>query len=245
MGGKLRSALPVIVTLVGIALVGAAAFLMVPDLLSANRYEDLKAGTTHIPDLVDESDSGIDWDELREQNGDVKAWVRIDNTNIDLPVCQADDNDTYLHTTFWGEYSNVGTPFMDYRVPSADGFQVTCYGHHMGSTSTAFSDIADCFEQDAFDGLGDVHWSTPDKGESVLHPIMAMNVHASYEPPQTFDAKSVNDVRQQLRGMLEDATATSEDCDARIESANRVVMLVCCSSRWSNQPWRAVLVCVS
>ncbi len=58
-------------------------------------------------------DGTIDWDLLRSKNEDVVGWLKIEGTNIDTPIVQADNNDIYLYTNFKGEYDERGVPFLD------------------------------------------------------------------------------------------------------------------------------------
>lgn len=64
--------------------------------------------------------------------GNMVAWLSIDDTEIDYPVMQGDDNDEYLQTDPYGEYSLAGSIFLDYRNSSdfTDDYSLI-YGHHM------------------------------------------------------------------------------------------------------------------
>lgn len=73
----------------------------------------------------------IDFDKLRETNTDVVGWIRVNNTNIDYPVVQSNDNSFYLSHSFDKEYNAAGWPFMDYRVNLEEtNRNITIYGHN-------------------------------------------------------------------------------------------------------------------
>jgi sortase B len=78
-----------------------------------------------------------------EVNSGVVAWLTIPGTHIDYPVCQAEDNDFYLHNGFDGQYNyELGCPFLDYRCESDfSGLNSIVYGHHM-TRQRMFDDIA-------------------------------------------------------------------------------------------------------
>ena len=63
---------------------------------------------------------------------DMVAWLTIDDTKIDYPVMQADDNVKYLNLNPYGEYSLSGSLFLDSRNASdfTDDYSII-YGHHM------------------------------------------------------------------------------------------------------------------
>ena len=63
---------------------------------------------------------------------DMVAWLTVDNTNIDYPVMQAENNTKYLNTDPYGEYSLSGSIYADSRNNKefTDGYTIL-YGHHM------------------------------------------------------------------------------------------------------------------
>ncbi len=75
---------------------------------------------------------------------DMVAWVTIDDTNIDYPVMQGDDNSEYLNVNPYGDYSLSGSIFLDSRNSQdfTDDYSVL-YGHHMeyGSMFGALDDF--------------------------------------------------------------------------------------------------------
>lgn len=65
-------------------------------------------------------------------SSDMVAWLTIDDTNIDYPVMQADDNIKYLNTDPYGKYSLTGSIFLDSRnSPDFSDDYSLIYGHHM------------------------------------------------------------------------------------------------------------------
>lgn len=78
---------------------------------------------------------------LYAANNEMAGWINIPNSNIDMQIVKAPDNDKYLKTDFYGNYSRYGCPFMDYRNDAKDLMQNTIiYGHHM-SDGFVFSDL--------------------------------------------------------------------------------------------------------
>ncbi len=80
--------------------------------------------------------------DLYLKNKDLIGWVTVDDTKIDYPVMQTqDDPEFYLHRNFGKEYTDSGTPFLD---AASDIFKPTSnflvYGHHM-KNGTMFKDL--------------------------------------------------------------------------------------------------------
>ncbi|MEG2124822.1 MAG: Ig-like domain-containing protein [Hydrogenoanaerobacterium sp.] len=69
---------------------------------------------------------------LYTQNPDVRGWVKIDDTQVNYPVMQTENNTDYDRTDFEKKKNNHGIPFADYRVnlkkPSTN---TIIYGHNM------------------------------------------------------------------------------------------------------------------
>ena len=82
------------------------------------------------------ADNGASFEELLGINPDVCAWVTLDNTAIDYPVVQGEDNNYYLKHSFEGESVNAGCIFMDCEA-SADWSDrnTFVFGHNMRDES--------------------------------------------------------------------------------------------------------------
>ena len=83
---------------------------------------------------------------LREFSDEAVAWVIIDDTTIDYPIMQAEDNVKYLNMDPQGNYSLAGSLFMDFRNAAdfSDSYNLV-YGHHMtgGMMLGALDDFRD------------------------------------------------------------------------------------------------------
>lgn len=71
-------------------------------------------------------------DPEKEIKGNMVAWLTMDDTSIDYPVMQGEDNSEYLNKDPYGEYSLSGSIFLDSRNTSdlTDEYSLI-YGHHM------------------------------------------------------------------------------------------------------------------
>ena len=67
---------------------------------------------------------------LVKMNDDTVGWLSVNNTKINYPVTQADDNDYYLNRDFYGNRTANGWIFMDYRNnPTNLNKNTVIYGH--------------------------------------------------------------------------------------------------------------------
>ena len=89
---------------------------------------------------VGANDSGImkykpesgNTEKLRELSENAVAWLTVDDTRIDYPVMQGENNTEYLNKAPNGEFSLSGSIFLDSRNDKtfSDPYSLI-YGHHM------------------------------------------------------------------------------------------------------------------
>lgn len=158
VGERLRK---VVMDLSIVALVGCAVYFCMfaaQNWQAERQHEDLKGQIIDDTDVLSESDVWADFISkypniqlpegimakyayLYAINQDLVGWVKIPNSTIDMQVVQAGDNQTYLKTDFYGNYSRYGCPYMDYRNdPKYLNQNTIIYGHHM-SDGLVFADL--------------------------------------------------------------------------------------------------------
>lgn len=57
----------------------------------------------------------VDINKLKSKNSDTVGWVNVNNTNINYPYVQRDDNVFYLDHSYDKKYNEAGWVFLDYR----------------------------------------------------------------------------------------------------------------------------------
>lgn len=83
---------------------------------------------------VDEEKVIIDFEKLEKINSDIIGWITIDNTNINYPIVQTNDNDYYLKRDINKKKNSCGSIFLDCNTNfdfTADN--VVIYGHDLKS----------------------------------------------------------------------------------------------------------------
>ena len=70
---------------------------------------------------------------LAVKNSDVYGWIKIDNTVINYPIMQSEDNEYYLDHTYENNYLAAGSIFADFRNYDQlkKNFHIILYGHNM------------------------------------------------------------------------------------------------------------------
>ena len=79
--------------------------------------------------------------ELQKENADIVGWLEIENTSINYPVLQGEDNEYYMTHNYKKEKSKNGSIFLnkdyDWNIPSSN---LLMYGHNLGN-GTMFQEL--------------------------------------------------------------------------------------------------------
>lgn len=94
-------------------------------------------------------------DNLFEKNIDYREWIKIDNTNINYPILQGQDNEEYLYKDINNEYIVSGSIFMNYLNNGFDDQNTVLFGHNM-KNGTMFANLKKYKEEDFFYNNNDI-----------------------------------------------------------------------------------------
>ena len=100
---------------------------------NVNKVEENVAEPQKINDL---------FNELLDVNKDTVGWLKVNDTTIDYPVVQTDNNDYYLNNDYYRNKNYNGWIFADYRNNLNDLDQNTIiYGHNKYLNQTMFGTL--------------------------------------------------------------------------------------------------------
>ncbi|MET4559473.1 sortase B [Lysinibacillus parviboronicapiens] len=129
---------------------------------------------TSTEDLLSQYTIRPQFNELLAVNDSIVGWISVDNTKLNNPILQADDNDFYLNHNFKNRESRAGSVFMDYRNDALDMSRNTIlYGHAM-KNGTMFGSVKNYLQQDYADAHPTIYMDTLYEGYDV-------EVFAAYE----------------------------------------------------------------
>ena len=99
---------------------------------------------------------------LVQSRKDYRAWLKIDNTNIDYPVMQSSDDIYYANHDIDGNMSLTGAIYMaaDNTADLSDDY-IVIYGHHM-DVGAMFGDLDKFLDKDFFDSNNSGKFVFPD-----------------------------------------------------------------------------------
>lgn len=137
MSKKRKAIIAVIVIVVLVAAAAAAYYIY----NAVNSETSLTTNTTAAPAEGETTSVPAEYQEYYNRNNDFVGWIKIDGTEIDYPVVQADNNDYYLNHNFDKEKESRGTIFMDYTSDSNLGYMNTVIHGHNWLDDTVFSEL--------------------------------------------------------------------------------------------------------
>ena len=96
---------------------------------------------------LDESQILPQYQEMYKLNPDLVGWITIQNSDIDYPVVQNEDNEYYLRRDFFGEDNKNGQIILEATCdPYTPSYNLVISGHNMRNTSM-FSKLADYYKK--------------------------------------------------------------------------------------------------
>ena len=109
----------------------------------------------------------VDFEGLLEINSDCVGWIMIEDTAVNYPIVQSEDNSYYLNRLFDGTWNIVGSIFLDYRVSADFSYRNSpIYGHRMNDGSM-FADLLHYREQEYYDLHPTGYLLTPGKNYQI------------------------------------------------------------------------------
>lgn len=180
----------IILVICMIVFIGSASVLLdyyITGMRAQNALTGLNDMKQGAEDMVTDKGTIIgEYVELYKANSDIIGWVKVDDTKIDYPIMQTqDDPEHYLHLDFDEEYAASGTPFMD---AGSDVFIPTSnfliYGHNM-KNGTMFHDLLKYESKEFYDEHKTFAFDTIYKGGQGEYQVIAAAYSKIYPKDST------------------------------------------------------------
>lgn len=137
-----------------------------------------------------ESGIFIGFEELMKANSDIKAWIKIDGTNINNPVYQTTDNDFYIDHNMNKESSRYGALFIDKNNVISENKvsqNTIIYGHHMRD-GTMFGDLKNYTDLEFYKQNSIIDYTTLYKeGKYKIFGVFITNTLPEHDDGEVFN----------------------------------------------------------
>ena len=193
--------------------------------------EVIKDGETKTPPMETETDRKIENNYIASIltiNPDVVGWLKVNETNIDYPVVQAEDNDYYLKHNLYQEEDKNGWIFMDYRNNSYDlDANTILFGHTMYYSSVMFGTLANAYKKTWYSNPENLKITFDTIYESHTYEIFSI-----YKVPKTTDyLQNYFETDEDFMEFIDLIKGRSiEDFDVSIKHGDKILTLSTCST---------------
>jgi sortase B len=174
------------------------------------------------------AENRIDFNALLAVNPQTVGWVQIDNTPLEYPVVQTDNNDHYLHYNFNNEESIEGTIFLDCLCNTARTRNNVLYGHYMTNESM-FGSLWRYQQQSYFTEHPVIKFDRPnDPGDWEIFAAYITDADYDYRQPE------FNDDAEFLAYMNRCKACSLYDTGVIVQPTDKVLTLSTCIYTFEN-----------
>ena len=170
----------------------------------------------------------IDFTALKKTNPDIYAWIEIPGTNVNYPIVQsAEDDSYYLNHTIDGKEGYPGSIYTE-KINAKDfsDFNTVIYGHDMKNGSM-FKDLHK-FEDAAFFEEHDkvtIYTETEEKTYRIFAAVVYDDRHLMY----SFDNENVEDRKAFLQSLKESRSMRNQfRSDVAVDGNSHIITLSTC-----------------
>ena len=197
------------------------------------------------PEPVSKVEIPIDFAALQQQNPDVYAWIQVPGTEVDYPILQSsNDNTYYLNHTIDGEEKKEGAIFTEnYNTKTFEDPNTVIYGHDMKNGSM-FQSIHKYMDRSFFDNNRDIVIYMPDQ---ILHyKIFAAYLTDNRHLLMNYNFSSKDEYQQYLSSIfsMRDMNAFI-DTSTEVTTEDKIITLSTCYAGISTQRYLVQAVLVS
>lgn len=197
------------------------------------------------PEPVSKVEIPIDFAALQQQNPDVYAWIQVPGTEVDYPILQSsNDNTYYLNHTIDGEEKKEGAIFTEnYNTKTFEDPNTVIYGHDMKNGSM-FQSIHKYMDRSFFDNNRDIVIYMPD--QILRYKIFAAYLTDNRHLLMNYNFWSKDEYQQYLNSIfsMRDMNAFI-DTSTEVTTEDKIITLSTCYAGISTQRYLVQAVLVS
>ena len=168
-------------------------------------------------------------DELMAINPDVVGWLTVDDTHIDYPVVQGENDMEYINKDVYGEFALPDSIFLscvnsrDFSDPYS-----LVYGHHMAN-GAMFGDIVEFANKDYFDTHTTGTLYLPDETQGIT---LFACMQTSATDTVVYNPKAQQEDVSGLLSYLEENAVQYRDIG--VKKSDRIIGLSTCAEAETN-----------
>lgn len=176
----------------------------------------------------------MNFEKLKQENSDTVAWLKVENTNIEIPVVQAKDNSYYLTHNFNKKYNVAGWVFADYKNKFDETDKnIVVYGHNMRDDSM-FGSLKNVIKEEWYDNKDNQYITFITENEYQTYQIFSIyqaekeDYYIQTEFSDDEFSKFINTIKQRSK----------KDFNVNVSNEDTLLTLSTCAN---NNKYRVVL----
>lgn len=169
---------------------------------------------------------------LQKKNDDIVGWLEIEDTNINYPVLQGNDNEFYLNHNYKKEKSEKGSIFLDAKynwdIPSNN---LLIYGHNI-INGLMFQDLLKYESQDFYKKHPNIRFTTgKDDKEYEIISVFKSRVYYKSEKNvfRYYDFINAETETEYMEFVKNAKKASIYDTEVTAKYGDELITLVTCS----------------
>lgn len=193
-----------------------------------DRYTEYKKAD-EVYEIIRTEKANIEQEIFQINHKDYRGWIKINNTNIDYPVVQGNDNLYYLDKDINGEYLISGSIFMNYANNGFEDPNTILFGHNMKNGSM-FADLSKYKQKDFFYGNNSIDIEINNEQHLKYEVFSVYTTHAKDD----YIVTNFENESEYKRFVEEIKNKSLHQSNIEIDGEDKIITLSTCSSEFKD-----------
>ena len=177
----------------------------------------------------------IDVNKLKDENSDVVAYIKVNNTNIEYPIVKTSNNNFYLNHSFDKSKNSRGWIFADYKnkFDNTDK-NIVIYGHNMRDGSM-FGSLKNILNEEWYNNAENMNITFLTENENYIYKVFSIYKIESEDYYIKTNFKNDEDYEKFLNTIK---NRSIKNFDIKLNTNDKIITLSTCAN---NNKYRIVL----
>ncbi len=177
------------------------------------------------------AENPIDFNSLKQQNDDIYAWIKVDDTEVDYPIVQSkDDDEFYLkHSALDKKWLDSGAIYTQSCNKTDFSDPVTLIYGHNGYKQTMFTTLHKFEKEDFFNSNEYFYIYTPNR--KLTYQIVSAFKYDDRHIMNSFDFNNEENLKE-FQNIVTNPNSTLKnvrtDLDVPVDKNSKIVVLSTC-----------------
>lgn len=195
------------------------------------------ANTTKVTEHY--ADNPIDFKSLKEQNDEIYAWIKIDDTKVDYPICQSKVDDSFYlkHSATDKSWLASGAIYTEFCNNKSFRDRVTLIYGHNGYSDTMFTTLHKFEDEKFFDEHP--YFTIYTENEKLTYQLVSAFKYDNRHIMNSFNFPE-NAVFEEFLEMIQNPTSNNKNVQKNLDKEltiddNIVVLSTCIKNQKSSR----------